>query len=411
MKCPKCRLINPDTALRCDCGYDFSSGQMKGSYLKAKSVDHSNQTNQKTSTSASPKKMVYRWLPVRLWLCLFLYWLVAMIGAGVVAQEGAGGREAGWIIFVMLALVSICMASERGQWKVWKKVGLVPLTWLAHSALALPTALTVGVSLAQSGRSYLVDRGIAFVASIPIVIFAMRRSTWFVELDPHLDTLTPPKIGTKSTLSDRRRLPRPKVSRHFLLPEGGTAPRASFQDVPTFHRRIFGRIGNHMRSGDPDRTVIPGVNAYNYGRYEEAWEHFSHAIALAPAVEEDLYPHLTICRRVLDTPKDNEDRHYEEQIRRWKSVVPPFRWVLKRPVNKLRCKYCGHYTPYVDPMAGLAYLGTNNCQKCGRGYPTPDFVWDSLDGQAYTYYRRSVREQAFYQEFEEVFEVEQPVAA
>ena len=36
MKCPNCRLINPDTALRCDCGYDFQSKQVKESYLKDK---------------------------------------------------------------------------------------------------------------------------------------------------------------------------------------------------------------------------------------------------------------------------------------------------------------------------------------------------------------------------------------
>lgn len=33
MRCPKCQLENPPTALRCDCGYDFASGQMKASYL------------------------------------------------------------------------------------------------------------------------------------------------------------------------------------------------------------------------------------------------------------------------------------------------------------------------------------------------------------------------------------------
>ncbi|HKX29716.1 MAG TPA: PF20097 family protein [Blastocatellia bacterium] len=26
MNCPRCDLINPDTALRCDCGWDFSTG-------------------------------------------------------------------------------------------------------------------------------------------------------------------------------------------------------------------------------------------------------------------------------------------------------------------------------------------------------------------------------------------------
>lgn len=33
MVCPHCKLINPPTAQRCDCGYDFASGKMKESYL------------------------------------------------------------------------------------------------------------------------------------------------------------------------------------------------------------------------------------------------------------------------------------------------------------------------------------------------------------------------------------------
>lgn len=33
MRCPRCRLISPDTAMRCDCGYDFVSGTVEGSYL------------------------------------------------------------------------------------------------------------------------------------------------------------------------------------------------------------------------------------------------------------------------------------------------------------------------------------------------------------------------------------------
>lgn len=36
MKCPTCRLINPDTALRCDCGYDFQSHKMEQPYHDGK---------------------------------------------------------------------------------------------------------------------------------------------------------------------------------------------------------------------------------------------------------------------------------------------------------------------------------------------------------------------------------------
>ena len=33
MDCPKCGLVNPETALRCDCGYDFATQSVKASYI------------------------------------------------------------------------------------------------------------------------------------------------------------------------------------------------------------------------------------------------------------------------------------------------------------------------------------------------------------------------------------------
>jgi hypothetical protein len=33
MECPRCRLISPDSAARCDCGYDFGAGSVQQSYL------------------------------------------------------------------------------------------------------------------------------------------------------------------------------------------------------------------------------------------------------------------------------------------------------------------------------------------------------------------------------------------
>jgi hypothetical protein len=33
MKCPNCGLFNPESAERCDCGYDFKSNAMEASYV------------------------------------------------------------------------------------------------------------------------------------------------------------------------------------------------------------------------------------------------------------------------------------------------------------------------------------------------------------------------------------------
>jgi hypothetical protein len=33
MKCPRCSLINPPSALRCDCGYDFATQTVEAPYL------------------------------------------------------------------------------------------------------------------------------------------------------------------------------------------------------------------------------------------------------------------------------------------------------------------------------------------------------------------------------------------
>jgi hypothetical protein len=119
----------------------------------------------------------YRWLHARFWPALVGYWLVCTVGAGAIARAGGGaGAESGWIILLMLVLVSICMGTERGDWQIRKRVGFVPLVWLLHAVLSLPAGiLVVGIVSPE-----LLDRALTFVASLPIAIFAMRRSWLFV---------------------------------------------------------------------------------------------------------------------------------------------------------------------------------------------------------------------------------------
>ena len=196
-----------------------------------------------------------------------------------------------------------------------------------------------------------------------------------------------------------------KVTVEFEMPEGGTAKRSLLDDFRTLRGRIFIRIERFVGEEVGNRVVIPGINAYNIAKYEDALSHFSEATREFPQLIDELDPHIHICRRVVSTEKSPEDRAYLDQVQKWEKTSRLVKLFSKAPMLKVRCKYCGHFTPYLDPNQGFAYLDTNNCQVCGRGYPAPDFAWDGVDGQAYIYYRHSVTEPQFYSEFEEQYDV------
>jgi len=192
-----------------------------------------------------------------------------------------------------------------------------------------------------------------------------------------------------------------KITVNFEKPDGSEGLRSTHEDADSLPRRIFIRLVNLMAEGDYNKTITPGGEAYNHGQYEEALEKFQEAISLCPQIEEELRPHIEICNRVLTINKNKEDLEYEKAGSQWNAKPQIIRWFLQKsaPIFKIRCKYCGRYTPYIDPYCGVAYLDQNNCMKCGRGYPVPDFVWDGIDGQAFIYYRNSVTEKEFYKQF------------
>lgn len=71
----------------------------------------------------------------------------------------------------------------------------------------------------------------------------------------------------------------------------------------------------------------------------------------------------------------------------------------------IRCKYCGRYTEYIDPNEPTyGFIDRNNCSKCNRMYPVPDFYWDSWEGLEYMESRQSVPEGAFYKKYKKLKE-------
>jgi len=101
MKCSECGLINPPSAARCDCGFDFRSGTVEASYVYPRAQDASG----RGAASVVPPA-IQRWN----WGAFFLSWIwglqhqvywsllvfVPVVGLFVPFVLGAKGNEYAW---------------------------------------------------------------------------------------------------------------------------------------------------------------------------------------------------------------------------------------------------------------------------------------------------------------------------
>ena len=138
MKCPHCGLLNPQSAQRCDCGYDFRTASLQPSYLTSR--------QQTGGTTAGQSQATGRHWAMACLLGAFFGMVVA--GRLAAADPGGGPHAGGGFTPVVLAMVSLPVA----------------------------LAIVVGIGL-RSTRTHvflgnmLIAAGCAFLAS-----------AWFVEL-------------------------------------------------------------------------------------------------------------------------------------------------------------------------------------------------------------------------------------
>lgn len=205
---------------------------------------------------------------------------------------------------------------------------------------------------------------------------------------------------------------RPRVTNEFQ-DIGSQRARGTPEDIRSLETRVLDRLKASMGSDRFVAELQPGITSYNAGNYNQAFLQFTKLSGL-PAVVEFLIPHVSTCTRVLKAKRSHEDSEYEVHVRDWERASVPRRLLggilgmIKKPSLQIRCKHCAHYNP-----VWFMYHGTNSlmsdpleCLICHRDLPLPDFIWDSVDGQAYLYYAHLPADYIFYKEFERSFIVD-----
>jgi len=122
-------------------------------------------------------KTNWKWKANRWWVGLIIFCFISTIGAGVIAR--IYGQESGFIIMTMMIFAIWAACTDRG-WSIPIRIVWVIGIWIIHTLLSLPIAFML-LPLAYSIGSHLVDRGISLFAALPLVVWAMSRSKYFVE--------------------------------------------------------------------------------------------------------------------------------------------------------------------------------------------------------------------------------------
>lgn len=254
-------------------------------------------------------------------------------------------------------------------------------------------------------------RSLAILAAIVLLIIGWRLSvplalvgfiaTFVIAYRKSAITTATEDQSLAETAMYQPKVPRPIVTRAEYEPR-----ELEFSIMNAFAKHGQAAIINP----EVREEIGPIFLVYEFGIYEEALRELTALVSRVPAAEVVLWPYLEICRRVVDNGVRAEDRAMHAKMQKWYQARRHHwhwwtkLWVAPTP-RYIRCKYCARYR---DLHMENMLVAPETCWYCRRKYPLPSAAWDSVPGQAYMFYRRSVStksDMAFYQAFVERFDV------
>ena len=211
----------------------------------------------------------------------------------------------------------------------------------------------------------------------------------------------------------------------------------------TQNKTPFKGLNTKITAGNAEEYYKMVAQLYLKGEYNEALKGFKKLSKYSENSRIYSIPFIERCEKVLKREVSDEDiRHKSNQY-----VLKNFNWLNKLAIgtgiiafialvgggftgitlaiifglitfliclkmNKfnsskdlVRCKYCGHYTSYINPNEPtFGFANTNSCEHCGRMYAMPTLQWDCWEGLDYMEKRHSVPDKEFYSEYNKLKE-------
>ena len=146
------------------------------------------------------EKKQYKWILPRARTAILLYLAISFMGSvwlmnnagnmvGINDTDFSIGSSFGFAALVMLLFVSICMATERGDWNIFIRIIFVPAMWLVNTYLAAFTAIPAFIlfMLLQIEINYYAHLSGLLISGLLIIAFSMRRSKLFIEEKTRID--------------------------------------------------------------------------------------------------------------------------------------------------------------------------------------------------------------------------------
>ena len=122
-------------------------------------------------------KITEKWKPKRWWIALVVFWLISAVGSGIIARTGGNNsNESGFIILTMLIFAIFAAITDK-SWDIYKRIIWIIGIWIIHAFLMIP-ALLIATLIS---KPHLVVRTTSLLAAIPLIIWSMRRSKFFIE--------------------------------------------------------------------------------------------------------------------------------------------------------------------------------------------------------------------------------------